>query len=110
VEPRGPDGGRTRELRFYFAAHPVEEYRAVASANGARTYGSLMSGGGEAGGRSGAVMAAMVENVQKRKTKRGKDFVMADFSDSSGLFSASCFEEALVDPSCSGRATEPACC
>ena len=82
---------------FYFAAHPVEEYRAVASANGARTYGSLMSGGGEAGGRSGAVMAAMVENVQKRKTKRGKDFVMADFSDSSGLFSASCFEEALVD-------------
>ena len=83
---------------FYFAAHPVEEYRAVASANGARSYGSLMSGGGEGGGgRSGAVMAALVENVQKRKTKRGKDFVMADFSDSSGLFSASCFEEALVD-------------
>ncbi len=83
---------------FYFAAHPVEEYRAVASANGARSYGSLMTGGGEGGGgRSGAVMAALVENVQKRKTKKGKDFVMADFSDSSGLFSASCFEEALVD-------------
>jgi len=43
------------------------------------------------------VMAALVENVQKRKTKKGKDFVMADFSDASGLFSASCFEEALVD-------------
>jgi DNA polymerase-3 subunit alpha len=83
---------------FYFAAHPVEEYRAVASANGARTYGSLMTGGGEPGGRSGAVMAALVEGVQKRKTKRGKDFVMADFSDSSGLFSASCFEESLVEP------------
>jgi DNA polymerase-3 subunit alpha len=83
---------------FYFAAHPVEEYRAVASANGARTYGSLMAnGGGDTAGRSGAVMAALVENVQKRKTKRGKDFVMADFSDSSGLFTASCFEEALVD-------------
>ena len=83
---------------FYFAAHPVEEYRAVASANGARTYGSLMAnGGGDTAGRTGAVMAALVENVQKRKTKRGKDFVMADFSDSSGLFSASCFEEALVD-------------
>ncbi len=83
---------------FYFAAHPVEEYRAVASANGARSYGSLMSGEGEPGGRSGAVMAALVENVQKRKTKKGKDFVMADFSDNSGLFSASCFEEALVEP------------
>jgi DNA polymerase-3 subunit alpha len=83
---------------FYFAAHPVEEYRAVASANGARTYGSLMAGAGEGGGgRSGAVMAALVENVQKRKTKRGKDFIMADFSDSSGLFTASCFEESLVD-------------
>jgi len=83
---------------FYFAAHPVEEYRAVASANGARTYASLMTSSGEPGGRSGAVMAAMVENVQRRKTKRGKDFIAADFSDSSGQFSASCFEEALVDP------------
>jgi DNA polymerase-3 subunit alpha len=82
---------------FYFAAHPVEEYRAIASANGARTYGGLMASGGTANGRSAAVMAALVESVQKRKTKRGKDFVMADFSDASGLFSASCFEEALVD-------------
>jgi DNA polymerase-3 subunit alpha len=82
---------------FYFAAHPVEEYRAVASANGARTYASLMGGGGDAAGRTGAVMAAMVEGVQRRKTKRGKDFVSADFSDSSGQFSASCFEESLVD-------------
>jgi len=81
---------------FYFAAHPVEQYRAVASANGARSRVSLLSGGGGAG-RTGAVMAAMVENVQRRKTKRGKDFVMADFSDSSGNFSASCFEESLVD-------------
>lgn len=80
---------------FYFAAHPVEQYRAVASANGARTYSSLMAGGG--GGRTGAVMAAMVESVQKRKTRKGKDFVMADFSDSSGNFSASCFEESLVE-------------
>ncbi len=83
---------------FYFAAHPVEEYRAVASANGARTFGSLIGGTGEVAGRSGAVMAALVENVQKRKTKKLKDFIMADFSDSSGLFSASCFEEALVEP------------
>jgi DNA polymerase-3 subunit alpha len=86
---------------FYFAAHPVEEYRAVASANGARTYGSLMSGsgGGEPGAsRSAAVMSALVENVQRRKTKRGKDFILADFSDSSGQFSASCFEESLVEP------------
>ena len=83
---------------FYFAAHPVQEWRAIASANGARTYGSLITGGGEAGeARSGAVMSALVEGVQRRKTKRGKDFIAADFSDSSGQFSASCFEEGLVD-------------
>ncbi|MBC2668074.1 DNA polymerase III subunit alpha [Novosphingobium piscinae] len=81
---------------FYFAAHPVEQWRAIASANGARSYGSLMASG-VAGGRQMAVMAAMVEGVQRRKTKRGKDFVMADFSDSTGQFSASCFEEALVE-------------
>ena len=84
---------------FYFAAHPVTEYRAVASANGARSYGSLMSGDGDAaGGRTGAVMAALVEGVNRRKTKKGSDFIAADFSDSSGQFSASCFEEALVEP------------
>jgi DNA polymerase-3 subunit alpha len=84
---------------FYFAAHPVEQWRAIASANGARSHGSLTAQGGQGGGgaRQGAVMAAMVEGVQRRKTKRGKDFVMADFSDSTGQFSASCFEESLVE-------------
>ena len=83
---------------FYFAAHPVEQFRAVASANGARTHASLMASGVPGGGRMPAVMAAMVENVQRRKTKRGTDFVIAEFSDSTGQFSASCFEESLVDP------------
>ncbi len=81
---------------FYFAAHPIEQWRAVASANGARTHGSLMASATQ--GRSSAVMAAMVENVQKRKTKRGNDYVVAEFSDPSGQFSASCFEETLVEP------------
>ena len=82
---------------FYFAAHPVEQWRAVASANGARSYASLMESG-VAGGRSAAVMAAMVESVNKGKTRKGNDFVRADFSDSSGQFSAACFEESLVEP------------
>ena len=83
---------------FYFAAHPVEQWRAIATANGARSYASLMESGVPGGGRMGAVMAAMVEGVQRRKTKRGNDFVVAEFSDNSGQFSASCFEESLVEP------------
>jgi len=89
---------------FYFAAHPVEQYRAIASANGARSYQSLMEGGVPnnngsqgGGGRSQAVMAAMVESVNKGKTRKGNDFVRADFSDSTGQFSAACFEESLVE-------------
>ncbi|GAA4039255.1 DNA polymerase III subunit alpha [Parerythrobacter jejuensis] len=81
---------------FYFSAHPVQAYRDVASANGARPYASLMEAGAPQGGRSRAVMAAMVEKVNKGKTRRGADFVRADFSDSSGQFSAACFEDSLV--------------
>ena len=83
---------------FYFAAHPCEQWRAVASANGARTFASLMDSGAPAGGRAQAMMAAMVESVSRGKTRRGADFIRADFSDSSGQFSAACFEESLVEP------------
>ncbi len=101
TEPWSKSETMTKEREnfgFYFAAHPVEQFRAVASANGARTHGSLMAGGMGGAGRRPAVMAAMVESVQRRKTKRGADFVIADFSDSTGQFSASCFEESLVEP------------
>jgi len=81
---------------FYFAAHPVQEFREIASANGARSYAALMESGVD-GGRAPAVMAAMVESVNKGRTKRGAEFIRADFSDSSGQFSAACFEESLVD-------------
>ncbi|HEU4651240.1 MAG TPA: DNA polymerase III subunit alpha, partial [Croceibacterium sp.] len=81
---------------FYFAAHPVEQFRAIASANGARSYASLMEAGAP-GGRQPAVMAALVEGVSKGRTRRGGEFVRADFSDSSGQFTAACFEEGLVD-------------
>ncbi|MBW8785496.1 MAG: DNA polymerase III subunit alpha, partial [Novosphingobium sp.] len=82
---------------FYFAAHPVGQYRAIASANGARSHASLVAQGIE-GGRAQAVMAALVEAVSRGKTRKGKDFVRADFSDATGQFSAACFEEALVEP------------
>ncbi|MFA7603758.1 MAG: DNA polymerase III subunit alpha [Novosphingobium sp.] len=99
VEPwsRAEQMAKEREsFGFYFAAHPVEQYRAIASANGARSHASLMVSG-VPGGRQPAVMAAMVESVNKGRTRKGAEFVRADFSDSSGQFSAACFEETLVD-------------
>lgn len=83
---------------FYFSAHPIDQYRAQATAHGARTHAqTCVVGEMKAGQRKPAVLAGMVESAQRRKTKRGKDFVMVDISDQSGMFSASCFEENLVD-------------
>jgi len=97
--PRAEQMAKEREnFGFYFAAHPVEQFRAIASANGARSYASLMASGVPGGGRAQAVMAALVEGVNRGKTRKGKDFIRADFSDSSGQFSAACFEESLVEP------------
>ncbi|MCZ8369335.1 MAG: DNA polymerase III subunit alpha [Porphyrobacter sp.] len=81
---------------FYFSAHPVQQYREAASANGARTYQNMMEAGAPPGGRGTAVMAALVEGITKARTRKGGTFVRADFSDASGQFSAACFEEALV--------------
>ncbi|ALE16616.1 DNA polymerase III alpha subunit [Altererythrobacter epoxidivorans] len=99
VEPwtRAERMAKEREnFGFYFSAHPVQQHWPIASANGARTYQSLIEAGAPPGGRSSAVMAAMVEGYSKGRTKRGADFIRADFSDSSGQFSAACFEESLV--------------
>ena len=96
--PRADRMAKEREtFGFYFSAHPIEQFRDVASANGARSYAALMAEGGPRGdGRGSAVLAAMVEGAKRGQTRRGKDFIRADFSDTSGQFSAACFEEGLV--------------
>lgn len=95
--PRAERMAKEREnFGFYFSAHPIQQYRSLASANGARTYQSLMEAGAPSQGRASAVMAAMVEGISKARTKRGAEFVRADFSDPSGQFRAACFEESLV--------------
>ncbi|MEM6266018.1 MAG: DNA polymerase III subunit alpha [Pseudomonadota bacterium] len=93
---------------FFFSAHPVQEYRQAASAQGARTYQSVIEAGAPPGGRGSAILAVMVEGISKARTKRGAEFIRADFSDASGQFSAACFEEALV-PQFERWAQESAC-
>lgn len=78
---------------FYFSAHPVDRYRHLAEARGAKSYGAICAEPVAEGGRANAVMAAMVEEVRWRETRRGARYAAATFSDSSGQFQASCFEE-----------------
>jgi DNA polymerase-3 subunit alpha len=80
---------------FYFSAHPVDRYRQLALARGVRSYAELCGAAdtvGE-GDRNQAAMAALVEDIRWRDTKRGARYVSATFSDSSGQFQASCFDE-----------------
>jgi len=70
----------------------VDRFRHLADARGAKSYGAICTEP-MAGDRNTAVMAAMVEDVRWRETKRGARYANATFSDSSGQFQASCFED-----------------
>jgi DNA polymerase-3 subunit alpha len=78
---------------FYFSSHPVDRHRQIARSRGARTYAALCGQDAPAGERAGAVMAALIEDIRWRDTRRGGRYVAATLSDSSGQFQASCFEE-----------------
>ncbi|BAK66951.1 DNA polymerase III alpha subunit [Sphingobium sp. SYK-6] len=80
---------------FYFSAHPVDRYRQISKERGVRTYAELcgQSSGLGSGERNQAAMAALVEEIRWRDTRRGGRYVAATFSDSSGQFQASCFDE-----------------
>ncbi len=79
---------------FYFSAHPVDRYAHVAAAHGARSFASICSAPASIdGSRTSAVMAALVEDVRFRTSARGNRYLMATFSDASGQFTGSCFDE-----------------
>ena len=79
---------------FYFSAHPVDRYRHLAEAHGAKSYTALASlPAPPDGGRTGAVMAGMVEEARPRTSARGRRYLMATMSDSSGQFVATIFDD-----------------
>jgi DNA polymerase III subunit alpha len=79
---------------FYFSAHPVDRYRHLAEAHDARSFAALASLPAPAdGGRAGAVMAGMVEEARWRTSARGRRYLMATMSDSSGQFVATVFDD-----------------
>ncbi|MBH9538082.1 DNA polymerase III subunit alpha [Novosphingopyxis sp. YJ-S2-01] len=112
AEPWSPGEIMTREkdaFGFYFSAHPVTQYRAQLMANGVKTQADLAALPPIAEGERRQVkMAALVENVRWRESRRGSRFCMVELSDTSGQFSASCFEED-VGKVLSQAADESAC-
>ncbi|MEG3175263.1 DNA polymerase III subunit alpha [Sphingomonas sp. RB3P16] len=82
---------------FYFSAHPVDRHSHLAKMHGARSFATL----GELnipddGTRTGATMAALVEDARWRTSARGKRYLMATLSDPSGQFVATCFDDSVA--------------
>ena len=83
---------------FYFSAHPIDNYRHLVEAHGARSFAQLAALPAPAdGGRAGAKMAALVEEVRWRTSARGRRYMMATLSDASGQFEATVFDDQVAE-------------
>jgi DNA polymerase-3 subunit alpha len=80
---------------FYFSAHPIDRYRHLAVAHGAKSYGALCGASiGEE--RVPGTMAGLVEDVRWRTSAKGRRYLLATCSDATGQFVASCFDDAAA--------------
>ncbi len=81
---------------FYFSGHPVEAWRPLLDAQGARSFTEIAAlPAPKGGGRQGVVMAGLIEELRWRtpQTGKGNRYLLVTLSDRSGQYVASCFEE-----------------
>ncbi|GGE00830.1 DNA-directed DNA polymerase [Polymorphobacter glacialis] len=81
---------------FYFSGHPVEAWRPVLDAQGAKSFAEVAAMPAPAGGgRQGVVMAGLIEEVRWRtpQTGKGNRYMLITLSDRSGQYVGSCFDE-----------------
>jgi DNA polymerase-3 subunit alpha len=76
---------------FYFSAHPVDAQRHLLAAHKVRNFADLTPP--PEGERSSAMMAGLVEGVRWRTSARGRRYMMATISDSSGQYEATVFDD-----------------
>jgi len=96
-------GAEKDAFGFYFSAHPTDRFRHLADANKARSFAELAAMPApaepdrDANGRRlpapTVKMAALVEDARWRTSARGRRYLLANLSDSSGQFMASCFDD-----------------
>ncbi|HEX8388663.1 MAG TPA: DNA polymerase III subunit alpha, partial [Sphingomonas sp.] len=88
--------GEKEAFGFYFSAHPVDRHAHIAKSHGARSFAALSDLHiPDDGSRAGATMAVLVEEARYRTSARGKRYLMAQLSDATGQFMATCFDEAV---------------
>ncbi|WP_294302055.1 DNA polymerase III subunit alpha [uncultured Sphingomonas sp.] len=80
---------------FFFSSHPLDRYAHLARGQGARPIAALGDVPVAEGARSGATIAALVEDARWRTSARGNRYLMMTLSDQSGQVPATCFDEAV---------------
>jgi DNA polymerase III subunit alpha len=78
---------------FYFSAHPVDASKHLLAAHKVRTFADLADVRIAEGERVGATMAGLIEDTRWRTSARGRRYMMATLSDSSGQFIATAFDD-----------------
>ena len=78
---------------FYFSAHPVDAHRHLLDAHKAKSFAVLSAMPISEDSRVTALMAGLVEDVRWRTSARGRRYMMATLSDSSGQFAATAFDD-----------------
>jgi len=78
---------------FYFSAHPVDTARHLLAAHKVRTFAQIIETQVAEGERVGSTMAGLVEEARWRTSARGRRYLMATLSDSSGQFMATAFDD-----------------
>src|SRR5439155_8227808 len=78
---------------FYFSAHPVDASRHLLAAHKVKAFAELAELKVAEGERVGATMAGLVEDAKWRTSAKGRRYMMATLSDSSGQFIATAFDD-----------------
>jgi DNA polymerase-3 subunit alpha len=78
---------------FYFSAHPVDAAKHLLAAHKVKTFAELADVRIPEGERVSATMAGLVEDTRWRTSARGRRYMMATLSDSSGQFVATAFDD-----------------
>jgi DNA polymerase-3 subunit alpha len=78
---------------FYFSSHPVDASRHLLAAHKVKTFAEITEISVAEGERVGSTMAGLIEEARWRTSAKGRRYMMATLSDSSGQFVATAFDD-----------------
>jgi len=78
---------------FYFSAHPVDGQKHLLAAHKVKTFAEVSELRIAEGERLSMAMACLVEDARWRTSARGRRYMIANLSDSSGQFTATVFDD-----------------